>query len=89
MLDTMPWTETKQTIAADRATGCWTVMDHVDIAPVADSARMAVEAARTEARRALEARAGHVAAPRFRILGIHWEHRGEFVRCRAEVEALA
>ncbi|MEL6234346.1 MAG: hypothetical protein AAFR46_08045 [Pseudomonadota bacterium] len=73
--------------APARATGSWTVMDHVDIAAHCASAQTAIGAARKDAARALEAMGAE--ATRFRTLGVYWERKGEFVRCRAEVEALS
>jgi hypothetical protein len=70
---------------AVRMPGSWTVMDHVDIADQADTARVAIEGAQRDARRAL----GTTEPVSYRVAGLYWERRGDFLRCRAEVEALA
>ncbi|GIX15003.1 MAG: hypothetical protein KatS3mg118_2962 [Paracoccaceae bacterium] len=69
---------------ARRAQGSWMVIDHVDIAARSGTMRMAIDAARGDARRAL----GGDEPAGWRIAALHWERSGDFVRCRAEVEAL-
>lgn len=90
MFDLMPQTA-DHAIASDatpaRAIGSWTVMDHIEIADRCSSARTAIASARADAEKALSAQGAATAG--FRTLGLYWERKGEFIRCRAEVEAFS